>query len=109
KNVLFTPLVFNEKKIGGITLNSRFHISAGAPMEEYLWAAPFITDGDGEVPWGFMQDTRLRGSMPSKQIERNALKLGVGQSITFAASELGLPKGFGGGLSVPISPTANHT
>jgi len=109
KNILFTPLVFNETKIGGITINSRFHISSGAPMEEYLWAAPFITDKDGEVPWQLMQDTRLRGLVPSKQIERNALKLGVGQSVTFAAAELGLPKDFSGGMSVPISPTANHT
>jgi len=109
KNILFTPLVFNETKIGGITINSRFHISSGAPMEEYLWAAPFITDKDGEVPWQLMLDTRLRGLVPSKQIERNALKLGVGQSVTFAAAELGLPKDFSGGMSVPISPTANHT
>src|SRR5215207_4048805 len=32
QNVLYTPLVFRSKKIGGITLESRFHLSSGAPV-----------------------------------------------------------------------------
>lgn len=51
QNVLYTPLVFRSKKIGGVTLESRFHLSSGAPVEEVLWLNPFITDGDGKVVW----------------------------------------------------------
>jgi hypothetical protein len=51
QNILYTPLLFRSKKIGGITLESRFHLSSGAPMEEVLWLNPFITDGDGNVAW----------------------------------------------------------
>jgi len=44
KNILFTPLVFRAQQIGGVTLDTRFHLSSGAPIEEFLWAKPFISD-----------------------------------------------------------------
>jgi hypothetical protein len=109
KNILYTPLVFNQKRIGGVTLESRFHLSSGAPLEENLWMSPFITDGNGSVVWRMGSDTPHPKSIPAKQIERDVIKLGGQQSCILDASQLSLPKGFSGGLSLAISPLSNHT
>lgn len=112
QNILYTPLVFRSKKIGGITLDSRFHFSSGAPVEEFLWLNPFITDGDGKVAWQSGQagqGGKLPGSIPERQIERGAIKLAGQQSCIFDCSRTDLPKGFSGGLSLAIAPLSNHT
>jgi len=109
QNVLYTPLVFRSKKIGGITLESRFHFSSGAPVEEVLWLNPFITNSAGEVTWQTANGSRLPDSIPEKQIERGAIKLAGQQSCIFDSSRIDLPKGFSGGLSLAITPLSNHT
>lgn len=109
KNVLYTPLVFNSKKIGSITLQSRFHLSSGAPVEEALWLSPFITDGAGDVVWQAGNGSIFPASVSQKQIERGAIKLRGQQSCVFDCSALGLPKSFSGGLSLGIAPLTNHT
>jgi hypothetical protein len=109
KNVLYTPLVFRSKKIGGITLDSRFHLSSGAPIEQVLWLNPFITDADGKVVWHTGEGGKLPGSISEKQIERGAIKLAGQQSCIFDCSQLDLPSGFSGGLSLAIAPQSNHT
>src|SRR5262245_46146930 len=109
RNILYTPLLFSSKPIGGITLDSRFHLSSGAPIEESLWMSPFVTDGSGNVAWQITPDTKLPGTISPKQIERDVIKLGPMQSCMLAAADLPLPKMFGGGLSLAISPTTNHT
>ena len=109
KNVLYTPLVFNKKRIGGLTLESKFHISSGAPIEEYLWLSPFITDAEGSVAWQMGKGTPPPPSISEKQIEHEVIRLGGQQSCILDTSRLGLAKGFSGGLSLPISPLSNHT
>jgi hypothetical protein len=109
QNVLYTPLVFRSKKIGGITLDSRFHLSSGAPVEEMLWLNPFITDSEGKVAWQTADGSKLPGSIPEQQIERGAIKLAGQQSCVFDCSRVELPKGFSGGLSLAITPLCNHT
>ncbi len=109
QNILYTPLVFRSKKIGGITLESRFHLSSGAPVEEALWLSPFITDGNGSVVWQAREGSKLPSSIPERQIERGAIKLGGQQSCIFDCTRLDLPKGFSGGLSLAITPLSNHT
>ncbi len=109
QNVLYTPLVFRSKKIGGVTLDSRFHLSSGAPVEEVLWLSPFITDAAGKVVWQTGDGSRLPGSIPEKQIERGAIRLSGQQSCIFDCSRTDLPKGFSGGLSLAITPLTNHT
>jgi hypothetical protein len=109
KNVLYTPLVFHAKKIGGVTLESRFHLSSGSPVEEYLWLSPFITDSNGEVVWQMGKDLPHPTTIPEKQIEREIIKLRGQQSCILDAAQLSLPKGFSGGLSLAISPLSNHT
>ncbi|HEU4769642.1 MAG TPA: hypothetical protein VFS77_19905 [Pyrinomonadaceae bacterium] len=109
QNILYTPLVFRSRKIGGITLDSRFHLSSGAPVEEALWLSPFITDADGKVVWQTGEGSKLPGSIPERQIERGAIKLRGQQSCIFDCSRLEVPKGFSGGLSLAITPLSNHT
>jgi len=109
QNILYTPLVFRSKKIGGLTLETRFHFSSGAPVEEALWLNPFITDANGAVAWQTGGGTKLPDSISEKQIERDAIKLPGLQSCIFDCSRTALPKGFSGGLSLAITPLTNHT
>lgn len=109
QNILYTPLVFRSKRLGGITLESRFHLSSGAPVEEILWLSPFITDGDGSVAWQIGYGSKLPSSISKKQTERGVIKLAAQQSCIFDCSQLDLPKGFSGGLSLAITPLSNHT
>ena len=109
KNILYTPLVFRSKRIGGVTLDSRFHLSSGAPMEEHLWLKPFIVDGSGEVVWQAVSNDALQATVSHKQIEREAIKLGARQSCIFDCSKIDLPKNFAGGLGLAITPNSNHT
>jgi hypothetical protein len=109
QNILYTPLVFRSKKIGGVTLDSRFHLSSGAPVEEALWLNPFITDASGKVVWQTANGSKLPESIPEQQIERGAIKLRGQQSCVFDCSRTDLPKGFSGGLSLAITPLSNHT
>jgi hypothetical protein len=109
QNILYTPLLFRSKKIGNITLESRFHLSSGAPVEETLWLNPFITDSEGRVAWQTGDGSKLPESISEKQIARGAIKLGGQQSCVFDCSRLELPKGFSGGLSIAITPLCNHT
>lgn len=109
QNILYTPLVFRAKKLGGITLESRFHLSSGAPVEEALWLNPFITDENGRVAWQTGDGSKLPSSISEKQIERGAIRLPGQQSCIFDCTKLDLPKGFSGGLSLAITPLTNHT
>ncbi|HWP52965.1 MAG TPA: hypothetical protein VN476_02470, partial [Pyrinomonadaceae bacterium] len=109
KNILYTPLVFHSKQIGGVTLNSRFHFSSGAPLEEHLWLNPLITDPAGNVVWQTNAETTLPSGIAQKQIERGVIKLGGMQSCVFDCAQLRLPTKFAGGLSLAVAPTTNHT
>jgi hypothetical protein len=109
KNILYTPLVFNSKKLGGVTLQSRFHLSSGAPVEEALWLSPFITDENGNVVWQMGKGAPAPKSISRKQIEHDVIKLRGQQSCILEVSDLALAKSFSGGLSLAISPLSNHT
>ncbi|HEX3086550.1 MAG TPA: hypothetical protein VHP99_18590, partial [Pyrinomonadaceae bacterium] len=109
KNILYTPLVFHAQQIGGVTLETRFHLSSGAPIEEFLWAKPFITDAQGSIAWQVADKTPFPATISPNQIERETIKLGGMQSCTFAAADLALPKIFSGGMSLAVAPTTNHT
>ena len=109
KNILYTPLVFNSRKIGGITLDSRFHLSSGAPIEEFLWLSPFITDKDGNIVWQRTEEMKLPQSISPKQSENGVIKLAARQSCMIDCSDIPLAKDFSGGLFLAIKPLSNHT
>jgi hypothetical protein len=107
KNVLYTPLVFRAKQIGGVTLDSRFHFSSGAPLEEHLWINPFITDSEGNVSWQINPEDAL--TISAKEVERGVIKLAANQSCILDCAQIPLPKTFSGGMSLAVAPTTNHT
>ena len=59
--------------------------------------------------WQTADGSKLPASIPEKQIERGAIKLGGQQSCVFDCARTDLPKGFSGGLSLAITPLSNHT
>jgi hypothetical protein len=109
KNILYTPLVFHAAKIAGLTLTSRFHFSSGAPMEQFLWLNPLVTDRQGNVVWQVTPQSQLPSSISTRQIERGILKLGPYQSCVLDVAELRFEKNFLGGLSLAVAPNTNHT
>jgi hypothetical protein len=109
KNILYTPLLFRSKRIGGVTLESRFHFSSGAPLEEFLRINPFITDSNGNVVWQISPETKLPETISPQQIDRGVIKLAGMQSCILDCAGLPLPKAFAGGLSLAVAPTTNHT
>lgn len=108
KNVLYTPLLFNAKRIGGLTLDSRVYFSAGLPLEETQWLYPFVVDGEGNAVWSAMGDAKLAHCLPA-QTERGVIKLAPNQSCALDFKQLTLPKNFSGGLAVAVSPDTTHT
>jgi hypothetical protein len=106
---LYTPLIFRSKKIGGVTLETRVHLSSGAPVEEALWLSPFITNQKGEVVWQAGKGCTFPPSIPKNQIEHDSIRLPGQQSCILNCAQLDLPKNFSGGLSLAITPVSNHT
>ncbi|MFN0086311.1 MAG: hypothetical protein ACKVX9_13065 [Blastocatellia bacterium] len=108
KNVLHTPLLFNQARIGGLTLQSRFYLGTGLPLEEVQWVYPFAVDGEGNAAWSAMSDPKLPAALPA-QTERGVLRLPSNQSCALDFTRLSLRKGFAGGLSLAVSPDTTHT
>jgi hypothetical protein len=110
KNVLYTPLLFHQKKIGTneLTLESRFYLGTGLPLEETQWFYPFAVDGDGNAVWSALKDEKLPASLPA-QTERGVIRLAAGQSCALDFNQLSLAPGFAGGLGVAVSPDTTHT
>jgi hypothetical protein len=108
KNVLYTPLLFKSKRIGDLTLDSRFYFGTGLPLEEAQWFYPFAVDAEGEVAWSAMNDAKLAECLPA-QTERGVIKLASSQSCVLDFKQLALPQNFSGGLGVAVSPDTTHT
>jgi len=108
RNMLFSPLVFRAKRIGQLTLESRFYFATGLPLEEALWLYPFVRDGAGTIPWAAMDDEQLAARLPG-QTERGLIRLPAGQSCALDCAQLPLPTDFSGGLSLGVSPDISHT
>lgn len=109
RNVLYSPLLFNAKRFGQLTLSTRVYLGAGLPLEETQWLYPFAVDGAGEAVWSSMNDTKLTKLLPSSQTARGVLKLNAGQSCQLDFSQLDLPRNFAGGLALGVAPDISHT
>jgi hypothetical protein len=111
KNVLYSPLVFRAKKIGGLTIDSRFHLGTGMLLpEESQWLYPFVTDAAGEVAWASTKDAKLgRAGLDASQIERGVIRLAPHQSCLLDPARLSFPENFSGGLSLAVTPDTTHT
>jgi hypothetical protein len=109
RNILYSPLLFRGKRIGPITLETRFHLSTGLPYEDVLWLAPFAVDQNGSVPWLASTDQKIASQLNVGQWERNSIRLGNEQSCTLNFSRLSIPNDFAGGLCLPVAPETAHT
>jgi hypothetical protein len=98
KNILYTPLVFRSKQIGGVTLNSRFHFSSGAAARRTSLAQPSDHRSRGNVVWQSTAETPLPPGIPQKQIERGVIKLAGCKAVSLIARNClcqpGLPADF---------------
>jgi len=110
KNVLYTPLLFHQKKIGknGLTLESRFYLGSGLPLEETQWFYPFAVDGDGNAVWSSLEDEKLSARLPA-HTDRGVIRLAAGQSCALDFKQLSLAPGLAGGLGVAVAPDTTHT
>ena len=108
KNVLYSPLLFKQKKLGGLTFNSRFYLGTGIPLNEPQWFFPFAVDDKGEAVWMARNDTKLVHYLPD-QTERGVIKLAPQQSCQLDFQSLSLPANFAGGLAVAVAPDTTHT
>lgn len=109
RNVLYSPLLFNAKRFGPLTLSTRVYVGAGLPLEETQWLYPFAVDGAGEAIWSGLNDAKLPKAVPPNQTERGVLKLSAGQSCQLDFSQLELPRAFAGGLALAVTPDISHT
>lgn len=112
KNVLYSPLLFKAKRISGqfpaITLDSRFYLGSGLPLEESQWIYPFAVDPNGAAAWSSLGDSKLKDSVAEHQ-ERGVIRLRRGQSAVLDFNRLSLAPDFSGGLAAAVSPDTTHT
>jgi hypothetical protein len=109
KNVLFSPLLFRGTRFGEITLESRYHLSTGLPLEETMWFSLFATDAEGNVVWLSAKDQKLASVLPPSQLENGIIKLGAAQSCVIDPAKLSFSEGFSGSLSLAVTPNSTHT
>jgi len=109
KNVLYSPLVFNEKRLGSITLQSRCFLSTGLPIEQVQWFYPFLTGANGSVVWQAKSDVKLSESLPAGQLQQGLIRLPAQQSCMLDFGRLTLEKNFSGGLALAVNPDTTHT
>jgi hypothetical protein len=110
QGLVYTPLLFSGKRIGGLELESRFYISSSRWVEEALWMMPFVTNGDGNIAWVSNKDddfaTRVH---PSSLTSQGLLRLLEFQSVQIDARALPLPAGYSGGLGLGCIPVTSHS
>lgn len=109
KSVLYSPLAFRGKRLGDITLESRFYLGSGSLMEDALWLYPLAINAQGEVAWSSMTDPKLKAQLATGQCEQQVIRLGTGQSCVLDCQQLAFPAGFAGGMAVAVSPETSHT
>jgi hypothetical protein len=111
KNMLYSPLVFRAKRVGKLTIDSRFHLGTGfLNAEESQWLYPFITDGAGEIAWASTRDEKLpRAFADASQVERGVIRLAPHQACLLDPAKLSFPENFSGGLSLAVTPDTTHT
>lgn len=109
RNVLYTPLLFREAKLGGVTFESRCYFGSGLSIEDAQWFYPFATDSQGEAVWSTAKDERAQPLFPHRQFKRGVIRLGSGESCSIDFTRLSLKPGFSGGLGVAVSPDTSHT
>ncbi len=109
RNVLYTPLIFRQRQLGSISLESRCYFGTGLPIENAVWLYPFATDDRGEAVWSTTADEGLKSKLPPGRLQRGAIRLNSGESCALDFARTSLRPGFAGGLGVAVAPDISHT
>ncbi len=108
--LLYTPLLFNGSRFGGLQLESRVYLSSSRWREEYLWLMPFATDTRGLIAWVSNRDDKFPERVtPAAACEQGLLRLGQFQSCRMEARNLPLAGEFAGGFGVATIPPTSHS
>jgi hypothetical protein len=108
--LLYTPMLFRNFQIGGLTLDSRMYLSASRWAEEALWMLPFVTTNEGSIAWVSNRDERAEDRVsPSALAVDGAVRLSAFQSCRIDAAKLPLPNGFAGGFGAATIPKTSHS
>jgi hypothetical protein len=108
--LLYTPLFFSGRRLGGLEFESHFYLSASQWLEEALWLMPFVTTGDGNIAWVSNKDDKFPDRVrPAALTNQGLVRLGAFQSVQINARDLPLPPGFAGGLGIGTIPKTSHS
>jgi hypothetical protein len=108
--LVYTPMLFRNFQIGGLTLNSRLYFSASRWAEEALWMLPFVTTNEGTIAWVSNKDDRFADRVaPAALAVDGAVRLSEFQSCRLEAETLPLPDGFSGGFGAATIPKTSHS
>jgi hypothetical protein len=108
--LVYTPMLFRNFQIGGLTLNSRMYFSASRWAEEALWMLPFVTTNEGTIAWVSNKDDRFEDRVaPAALAVDGAVRLSEFQSCRLDAATLPLPNGFSGGFGAATIPKTSHS
>jgi hypothetical protein len=108
--LVYTPMLFRNFQVGGLTLDSRMYLSASSWAEEALWMLPFVTTNEGSIAWVSNKDERFAERVaPAGLAVDGALRLAEFQSCRLEAAMLPLPDGFSGGFGAATIPKTSHS
>jgi hypothetical protein len=108
--LVYTPMLFRNLHVGGLTLDSRVYLSASRWAEEALWMLPFVTTNEGSIAWVSNQDDRFAECIsPAALAVDGAVRLSEFQSCRIDAGKLPLPEGFAGGFGAATIPKTSHS
>lgn len=108
--LLYTPLLFNGKRFGGVELESRIFLSASRWREEALWAMPFVTDTNGMIAWVSNRDEKLTERIaPASACAEGVLRLPEFASCRIDVGKLPIEPQFSGGFGLATIPPTSHS
>jgi hypothetical protein len=108
--LLYTPLLFSGKRIGGVELESRLYLSSSRWREEALWLMPFASDGNGMIAWVSNRDDEFPARVePPTACHDGVLRLPEFGSCRIDAGKLPVEPQFSGGFGVATIPPTSHS
>jgi hypothetical protein len=109
EGMVFTPMLFRGAVVAGVTLESRFYLSASRWIEEALWMMPFVTTDAGQIAWASNHDQDLATRISPPLVDQGVVRLSEFQSCAIDTRALPIPQGFAGGFGAATIPRTSHS